>query len=79
MEVVGLLHVLDPLVGLLLRIDTQTPSLGLGSQDTILTGGLISGETIDVPASDLDRVTHNLGKVETFTSGDILFLAENNQ
>lgn len=74
---VGLLvHILNPLVGLLLRVNTKTPSLGACRQDTIFCGGLISGKTIDAPATNSDSVTHNLDQTESLRARNLLFLAD---
>jgi hypothetical protein len=57
LDVVVLLHLLDPFVGLGLWVDEEWPSLGLSRDDTVLNGELIGRKSLDAPLSDLHRVT----------------------
>lgn len=59
LDVVVLLHALDPFVSLGLRINKERPSLSLRADDTILDGELICWKALDVPLSDLDWVSKN--------------------
>ena len=51
-----LLHVLDPIVCLTLRVDHQRPATGLAEDDCILRGLGVRRKACDVPGPHLDRV-----------------------
>jgi len=72
-----LVHIFDPLVCLLLRIDAKTPTLSTCREDTVLSGGLIGWETINAPAANNDRIAHDLNQAEDLRAWNLLFFADN--
>ena len=72
-KTVVLLHVLNPLIGLLLRINAKGISLSLKSQDTVFTGNLITWEAGNTPVSKGDWISHGSNEGEVFTGWDLSF------
>jgi len=68
-----LVHSAQPLESLLLRVNTETPTFSTGSQNTILTGSVISGKTFNVPTTDNDWVAHDTRKSESGRARNLLF------
>lgn len=73
LKIISFVHILDPLVGLLLWIDTKSISLSLHGEDTILTGYLITRKTSDTPVSQDNRVSHSVDKREVVTCWNFSF------
>mmetsp|Transcript_6479 Transcript_6479/g.8713 ORF Transcript_6479/g.8713 Transcript_6479/m.8713 type:complete len:233 (+) Transcript_6479:3267-3965(+) len=69
-QILILEHVLQPLVGLLLRVNAETPALSLRHQNTVLERDRVRRQLVHVPLRDLHGVAHDLDQTELFTSGD---------
>ena len=54
------LHVLDPLVGLPLRVDAERPAEGRREDDAVLRREAVGGQAVDLPRAQLHRVGHHL-------------------
>ena len=46
-------HLLEPFVGLGLRVDIEGPTETLGNKDTILCGEVIGGKSVNLPLTSL--------------------------
>lgn len=72
LDVVVLLHALDPFVSLGLWINKERPSLSLRANDTIFDGELICRKALNIPLSDLDWVSKNALNGEIIGVWDLL-------
>eukprot|EP00962_Isochrysis_galbana_P028266 scaffold8907_cov105-Isochrysis_galbana.AAC.3 len=70
LEPVGLLHVADPLVGLLLRVNHQRPAGAARDGDAILGREGVGRQALDVPVAHVLRVGQKIAKVKVFRAGD---------
>mmetsp|Transcript_42091 Transcript_42091/g.120820 ORF Transcript_42091/g.120820 Transcript_42091/m.120820 type:complete len:470 (-) Transcript_42091:6898-8307(-) len=68
------LHLLDPLVGLPLRVDAQRPPASLVHDDAILDGERVVGKAPNRPVSDLHWLTEALHQREGRGARDALLL-----
>lgn len=75
--VLSLELLLDPAVGLLLRIDTETPSFGHGDHDTVLSGRLIGWKSVHLPSSNGNWVTHYCCQGKSVSAWNTSFLSLN--
>lgn len=53
-----ILHLLDPLHGLSLRINVQSPSKTFNNEATILSGEGVSGQALELPVTSLGLRSH---------------------
>jgi hypothetical protein len=72
-KIIVFLHVFDPLIRLLLRINTESPSLSLCGENTILNRDLVSRQASNIPASYHDWITHDFDQRKVITGWYILF------
>ena len=70
LQLPGLLHALDPLVGLALGVDAQRPASGLEYDYGVFGGEGVGGQAVDVPGADLHRVSQHLLQREGLLDGD---------
>ena len=66
------LHVLNPLVGLTLRINHQWPSSRVIHNNPVVDWEWIHGETSNVPGADFDWATESSVQREWFGAGNFL-------
>ncbi len=64
------LHVLDPSVGLALRVDHERPTVRTLEHYGVLDGHAVVGELVDDPSADLHLVPKRLAKGEGRGAGD---------
>eukprot|EP00966_Prymnesium_polylepis_P175558 4062870-Prymnesium_polylepis.1 len=60
LDALGRLHVLDPLVGLPLRVDEERPAECRREDDAVLGREAIGGQPVHLPRAQLDGVAHRL-------------------
>lgn len=75
--VLSLELLLDPAVGLLLRINTETPSFSHGYHDTVLSGRLIGWKSVHLPSSNGNWVSHYCSQAESVSAWNVSFLSLN--
>lgn len=54
------LHLLDPFVGLALRVDAERPSSRLEDDNTVFEGEVVGRQAVDVPLPHLHRVAKDV-------------------
>eukprot|EP00951_Prasinocladus_malaysianus_P032137 scaffold311304_cov31-Prasinocladus_malaysianus.AAC.1 len=59
LQVGAALEVLDPLVGLVLRVDHQRPATGIGDHDAVVDGERVVGQAGNEPLAHLDRLAED--------------------
>eukprot|EP00964_Phaeocystis_antarctica_P055484 scaffold32640_cov63-Phaeocystis_antarctica.AAC.2 len=68
--------VLDPLVGLHLRVDHERPAARLRDHDAVVDGEHVVGQPVNVPRADLDRVAERRGEREGGRARDLVVAAQ---
>ena len=68
--------VLDPLVGLHLRVDHERPAPRLRDHDAVVDGEHVVGQPVDVPRADLDGVAERVGERELVGARDLVITAQ---
>lgn len=66
------LHLLDPFVGLALRVDAERPSSRLEDDNTVFEGEVVGRQAVDVPLPHLHRVAQDVDQREVFGTRDLL-------
>ena len=74
-EIVFLLHVLDPLVGLALRVDHEGPPPGVCDNDSVIHRELVLGKSSYLPLADSNWFTQSVHQGKLFRALDPIDIA----
>jgi len=70
-HVAVLVHVLDPLVGLALRVDDERPPAAVEDENAIVGRERVSGKTVFLPIPDLHLIRQNSCEFVVVGNGDV--------